>query len=225
MFGDRLLQILFPTRCVSCGRGGLLLCEECRAGLPPLGTHLCIVCGKPALGGFTHPRCRNRYSPERALAGFAYRGPVRQLVGSLKYRGIKGVAEVMAELIAEDLEEREISFGSEALVVPVPLSFWRKGSRGFNQAALLGEALAERLRLSFRDDLLRRVKDTPSQVSLGRRERVRNVQGAFASLPLEGEDVVLVDDVLTTGATSREAARALKKAGAGQVWILAFSRD
>jgi len=225
MFWERLLQILFPTRCVSCGRGGALLCEECRGGMPPLAKHLCVVCGKPALGGFTHPLCRTRFAPERALAGFAYRGPVKRLVKSLKYRGITGVAKILAELMAEDLEEREISFGRKALVVPVPLSFWRRSSRGFNQAALLGEALAERLGLEFREDLLKRVKDTPSQVSLGRRERARNVKGAFSADRLGGEDIVLVDDVLTTGATAREAARALKKAGAGQVWVLTFSRD
>jgi len=225
MFWNRLLEIVFPTRCVSCGAGGELLCEECRSALPPLGVHLCVVCGKPVLGGFTHPRCRTRLAPERALAGFAYRGPVRKLVKSLKYRGIRGTAGVMADLMAEDLEEREISFGTKAVIVPVPLSFWRKGSRGFNQAALLGEALAERLDIEFRDGVLKRVKDTPSQVSLGRRERSRNVRGAFSSSPLNGEDIVLVDDVLTTGATAREAARALKKAGAGQVWVLAFARD
>ena len=160
------------------------------------------------------------------LAGFEYRGSAKALIRTLKYRRVRGIARILADFLVEDLGEKGITWGSQALIVPIPLSFWRKGARGFNQATLLGEALAGKLDLAFRPDLLRRVKDTPSQTSLSRPERSANVRGVFeVSGRLGGEDLLLVDDVLTTGATAREAAKTLKKAGAGQVWVLTFSKD
>ncbi len=186
----------------------------------------CVVCDRPAVGGFTHPGCASRFSPERSLAGFSYQGPTRKLVQALKYRRVRALAKSMADLLVEELAEEGTEFGAEAIVVPIPLSFWREGARGFNQASLLGEALAERLGLSFRKNLLRRVRDTLSQVSLSKPERAKNIRGAFSvKTPLKGEDILLVDDVLTTGATGREAAKVLKKAGAGQVWVLTFAKD
>lgn len=174
----------------------------------------------------THPICRARYTPERFLAAFPYRGPARKLVQALKYRRVRKVAGLMADLLISELTETGVSFGGEAIVVPIPLSFWRQGARGFNQSTLLGKALAEKLSLSFRDDILRKTRDTLSQVSLNRPERSANIRSAFAvKEKLNGEDILLVDDVVTTGATAREAARELKKAGSGQVWVIAFAKD
>ncbi len=243
MFLKRLLDFVYPTRCVSCRKTGLLLCDECRSRLELLEKLSCVVCGRAAVGGFTHPGCANRNTPERMLAGFAYghrfqRDPARggggappkavarRLVQALKYRRLQPLSNLMVELLINELEDLGVEFGSEALVIPIPLSFWRRGARGFNQAELLGKTLANRLGLSFRRDLLHRLKDSPSQVSLSRPERSANVRGVFAlKETLNGEDVLLVDDVITTGATVREAARTLKKGGAGQVWVLAFAQD
>jgi len=223
---ELLLEFVFPTRCVSCRKRGTLLCPECEKQLSPLEKLFCIVCGRPAVGGFTHPGCRTQFTPERAWAGFSYREIARRLVQGLKYRRVRKVAEIMADLLVEELADSGVEFGSEAVVVPVPLSFWREGARGFNQSSLLGKALAEKLGLPFRAAVLRKTRDTLSQVSLTKPERAANVQGAFSVKGgLHGEDILLVDDVLTTGATGREAAKTLKKAGAGQVWILAFAKD
>lgn len=221
----RLLEIVFPTCCVSCRKASKLFCEGCRGSLKSLDGFFCIVCDRPAVGGFTHPGCATKFTPERALAGFSYNGPAKDLVGALKYKRVRKIAEIMADLLLEDLDEKGIEFGTKAIVVPIPLSFWREGARGFNQSALLGEELAGRLGLSFRGDVLARVKDTPSQVSLTKEERAANVRGAFLARSLKGEDVLLVDDVTTTGVTAREAAKELKKSGAGQVWVLTFAKD
>jgi len=221
-----LLEIIFPTRCVSCGRGGNLLCPDCESKLVPLESLSCIVCGRPAVGGITHPICRSRWAPERFLAAFPYRGPARRLVQALKYKRLRAVAKIMAELLIGEMREIGVDFGPQAQAVPIPLSFWRQGARGFNQAELLARALAEELKLDFRPKILRKIRDTSSQVSLSRPERQENVRGVFSvSAELHGEDILLVDDVVTTGATAREAARTLKKAGAGQVWVLAFAQD
>src|SRR3989344_4384067 len=222
---NKLFEFIYPTYCVSCRSGGNLLCVDCRSKLQSLDQFFCIVCDRPAVSGFTHPGCTTRFTPERTLSGFAYAGSAKKLIAALKYKKIQPLAKVMADLLIEDLEEKRIEFGKEAIVSPIPLSFWREGARGFNQSALLGEALANRLRLSFRGDVLVRIKDTPSQVSLKKGERAKNIKGAFSAKKLIGEDVLLVDDVLTTGSTVLEAAKELKKSGAGQVWVLGFAKD
>ena len=221
-----LLELIYPTRCVSCGKRGKLFCEECGGKLFPLSLFSCLVCGKPALGGFTHSACQDRFTPERALSAFSYRGPARSLVKALKYRGLRRVAEVMADLTLEDLAEKGITFGKRAWVVPIPLSFLRQNERGFNQAELFAQSLAKSLKIKILPSLLRRVKNTPSQTTLSREERSHNIQGVFAATRrIRKKDILLVDDVLTTGSTAREAAKTLKKKGANQVWVLTFARD
>lgn len=229
---NKFLELLFPTRCVSCKTSGKLLCEECLARLKPLDKEFCIVCDKPAVGGFTHPGCATRYTPERALAGFWYREPVPKIIQALKFKGIYPLAALLAELLVENLTERGVSFGSQALLVPVPLSFWRKGARGFNQSELLARALGARLSLKVESGILRKQREIEplAQKGVGREERVRRVRDAFAITKNEREliqrkDVLLVDDVLTSGATTREAVKVLKKAGARQVWALTFAKS
>lgn len=228
----RLLELFFPTRCVSCRASGELLCKECIGHLQPLDKEFCIVCDKPAVGGFTHPGCATKYTPERAIAGFWYRDPVPRVIKALKFKGIYPLATLLMELLIENLEERGATFGKEALLIPVPLSFWRKGSRGFNQSELLARALRERLGLEVDSKILRKARDIEplAQKGVGREERLKRVRGAFA-LPkkkeelIQGKDILLVDDVLTSGATTREAAKVLKKSGAGQVWVLSFAKS
>jgi len=227
-----LLELLFPTRCVSCRTLGKLLCEECASKLQPLDKEFCIVCGKPAVGGFTHPGCATRYTPERAISGFWYRDPAPKIIQALKFKGIYPLSALLAELLVENLTERRVIFGNEAVFVPIPLSFWRRGMRGFNQSELLAKALGERLSLEVDTDALQKQREVEplAQKGVKRQERARRVRGAF-SVPqdkkelIEGKDILLVDDVLTTGATVREAAKVLKKAGAKQVWVLTFAKD
>lgn len=223
---DKLIELIFPTRCISCRSLGSLFCEDCLSRLKPLDKFYCLICEKPAVGGFTHPGCATRYTPERSLSSFWYRGSAKRAIKALKYKKIWLLAGLLSQLLADDLQEKGISFGEGAIIVPVPLSFWRKGKRGFNQTELLGLALKDQLGLLFRADLLERVKETLSQTGLSREERVKNIKSAFkVRESLQGEDLLLIDDVLTTGETVRECSRVLKKAGAGQVWVLTFAKD
>ena len=226
-----LAEALFPTRCVVCRRKRSLLCSECIGKLPVLDKEFCLVCDRPAIGGFTHPGCATRYTPERVLSGFWYRSPVPRIVQALKFKGIYPLAAILADLLVEELGERGVSFGEEVLIVPIPLSFWRKGARGYNQAELLAQGLGERLRLEVDSSVLQKVKDVESlaQRNTPREERLRRVKGVFAikkgeEAAVEGKDILLVDDVWTTGSTLKEAARTLKDAGAKTVWGLTLAR-
>jgi ComF family protein len=150
-----------------------------------------------------------------------YDGPARQLVHRLKFEGLLALAAPMGSLMAVASLEHRIPVD---LVVPVPLHGMRRRLRGFNQSELLARAIADRTGLPIDTSALRTARSTPPQLQADDRTlRETNVRGAFQCVaPLNGHRVLLVDDVLTTGATARECARVLKAAGAASVWALSF---
>ena len=198
----------------------------------------CAVCGKTLLTdeaafGTAAPVCHGcrtrRPAFDLARSAAAFQGPVRQLVHGLKYRHGFRLAEPLAELLHGCFLAH---FAAERpdLVCAVPLHRARRHRRGYNQSELLARLLARRLALPFAPGLLRRVRDTPTQTRMDARQRRDNMAGAFR-VPEErapaayGKCVVLVDDVMTTGATFGAAAAALREAGAGRVLCLSVARD
>ena len=235
-----LLQLLYPQGCAVCGAPGPdLLCAACRARIPVRTMEgCCELCGKTLLdneraAGTAAPVCHacraRRPSFAFARSASAFQGPVRDLVHRLKYdRGVR-LAEPLAELLHGCCLAH---FASERpdLTCPVPLHRERMRSRGYNQSALLARALARRLCLPFVPDLLRRVRDTPTQTRMDASARRANVAGAFRvpdrSVPIAfGTCVLLVDDVMTTGATFEAASAALREAGAERILCLSVARD
>jgi ComF family protein len=157
------------------------------------------------------------------ITGGVYGGPLEKAVLRLKRVPDRRLARFLARLLAERLAEAGVS-GAWDAIVPVPLHPVRLRERGFNQAEILARELAGLLGSPMRADLCHRVRETPLQSVLARPERLTNVAGAFHALPggpAPGGRVLVVDDVLTTGATAGEVARALRAAGAGEVWCCA----
>jgi ComF family protein len=162
----------------------------------------------------------------RARAAVRFDETARTLVHALKYGDRLDLAPMMGRWMAN--AGREIIAGADALV-PVPLHWRRQWTRRFNQSALLAEIIAKGTGVRVVPAALKRVKATAQQVGLGRSERALNVQGAFRVPPeaeseVAGRRLVLVDDVLTSGATTEACAKALKRAGAGNVDVLTFAR-
>ncbi|RLC73008.1 MAG: ComF family protein [Chloroflexi bacterium] len=220
---DFLLDFLFPTSCLGCGREGSLLCPSCLKTLPRLYPPYCERCGIPCSGRIC-PLCLS--SPpviDGIRSPLLYRDLAREAIIHLKYRNLKLLARPLAELLADYLAESQLQFD---VLVPVPLHPRRLRSRGYNQSALLAKNLSELIGVPLREDILFRLRDTPSQTSLGGPERRQNVAGAFECREeLEGWEILLLDDVCTTGATLDACAVALKKAGAGAVWGLTLARE
>lgn len=224
-----IFDILFPKRCVSCGKVGRYICSDCRKTIVPIAPNECIcpICGKPAVDGVTHPRCRTRYGMDGLSSFFYYRDAVRRAVQSMKYRL---VSDVVNEFLTYVPFGTFFVYGAkgnkDAVVVPVPLYKDRWKQRGFNQAELIAHELSRELELPMRADMLIRNRATPPQVSLTTRtERLKNMTHVFQAVrTIQYRYIILVDDVFTTGATMRAAACALKRAGAKSVWGVTMAR-
>ncbi|HXG03277.1 MAG TPA: ComF family protein, partial [Candidatus Binatia bacterium] len=178
----------------------------------------------PPASGPVCGSCRRTPPPwDWARAAGLYTGALREALHAFKFGGRPALAGPLAELVFEQCGA-ELPATIDALV-PVPLGRDRERERGFNQAALVAERLARRLKRPVRPGWLRRIRATPPQSDLGADARRANVRGAFAaSARVAGRALVLVDDVLTTGATAAECARVLKAAGARVVGVLTVAR-
>ncbi len=179
--------------------------------------------------------CRMAPPPfERAVAYAVYQDQLRDMVHLLKYERVPAVARTVGRLLARAVETLEQDAGNPLLVVAVPLFPSKERQRGYNQAVLLANAALLELRrtrpqwkLQAAHHVLRRVKDTRSQFELTPSGRRRNLQGAFAvseASTLTGREVLLVDDIYTTGATARACAQVLRRAGASKVWVATAAR-
>lgn len=228
-----LLSSLAPPRCRLCQKplfnhANPFLCPDCAASLEWIGKGACRGCGFPAGPHASHAgncfRCRGkRLNLTAAAAVVRYRGGARSLVLALKFRGETEIARPIARLMAERLKTAE--FGKIDVLLPVSLHPSRRRARGFDQADLLCRFLGASTGLPVERRLLRRTRLTRPQSTLRREDRLENMRGAFQASPATaGRSVLLVDDVMTTGATMAECSRALREAGASRVYALVFAR-
>ncbi len=216
----RLFDLLLPMRCAVCGAGGDQLCAACRERLPRLGPPLCDRCGAPT--AWPVARCREcagrRLAFASARAAVAYDDDVRRLVRAWKERGLRRLAAEAAEVIAGVLPTP----GGGVLAF-VPPDRARSLQRGHHPAERLALELGERWSLPVLR-LVARTRPAPRQRGLALADRRRNVAGAFAPASEAPREVVLVDDVYTSGATAAAAASALRKGGARRVNVVTFAR-
>jgi competence protein ComFC len=212
-----LLDLLFPRRCVSCGRIGKYLCRKCEPEIEFIERQICPVCGKHSIDGTTHYKCRNKYTLDGLYASAHYKGPVKKAIKKIKFGLVRDIVNplVVSLFVSKKNYWPEIDF-----LTPVPLYHKREAERGFNQSYLIAKALAVRLGIPLRKLLIRN-KFTRPQAELKSADRKGNVLGAFSytgKLNISDKSIGIVDDVSTTRFTLMECAKVLKRNGAGKVW-------
>jgi ComF family protein len=244
---ESLFTVLFPSDCRICGVSltnisRLPVCEECLEAIRPLSGKSCSICSErvfspylfyDAGGAFLCRLCHAVEPPfEKAVAYGRYEEGLRDLIHLLKYGGVRPAANVLGRMLAEAIVLLEPVLGKEPIAaIPVPLYTSKRRERGFNQAELIARAALKlnpaEGRLHLADHVLERRRPTKSQIGMTPHQRRENMRGAFAvtrSQSVDGREVLLVDDVYTTGATVSECARVLLRAGASRVWVATVAR-
>ena len=221
----RVLDFFFPRWCLGCRQEGAFLCPSCLTGLPHLLPPLCPRCGQPQALDIC-PFCREwRLSIDAIRSPYRFEGVVRQAVVLFKYHNLRALAPTLAGLLKDYLDSHPLPFEA---VLPVPLHPRKQRQRGYNQSGLLARELSRLVGMPVMDGAIKRLKATPPQARAQRREERRaNVTNAFFCQERgpEGRNLLLVDDVCTTGATLDACAQALKKAGAKAVFGLTLVRE
>ncbi len=210
-----VLEALFPPSCVGCGKIGIIACEACLA--PARHKRLeCFFCGSKSDFSSLCKSCKKEYPIEAIVWPFLYQDTtIRSLTAHYKYRKKRSFSRQLAVYIQEELREKNIP--EHLIAVPIPLFFKKEYLRGFNQATLLARGLGYQVD----EGTLKRTRETPPQAwARSRKERISQIKGAFEATGknIKGKNILLVDDVATTGATLLEAARVLKRAGAGKIY-------
>jgi ComF family protein len=205
----------------------------------PLRGSFCSVCGETLVSPLFLERedslcgpCQSEHPPfERAAAYGSYEGGLRDLIHLLKFEQVRPAAGVLGRMLAEVIAGLEPSLPKGAIsVVPVPLHVRKQVQRGFNQAELAVKAALKQLapeRFKLCSGVLVRRRETESQIGLTRHQRLENLRGAFivtSPARVAGQNILLVDDVFTTGTTVSECARVLRRAGAAGVWVVTVAR-
>ena len=221
--GAKFTHLLPAQPCLLCGANTHdgLCCAACDADLPRLTDDHCPICALPTLAGSICGQCLKQPPPfDHTVAAFSYKFPLDKLIQALKYRDRLILVNFLADALTRSITTKP------DCIVALPLHPARLRERGFNQSLLLARQISRRLDLPLLADACERVRNTPPQSSLPWKERDKNMRQAFACKPgadVRGKHVAVVDDVMTTGASIGELARALKKAGASEVsaWVVA----
>jgi ComF family protein len=234
-FWRDLVEFFIPRCCPLCkipvGDSRRFFCQACEDDFSFIEPPLCPLCGTPFKSPEQHSHpCQSclegAWRFDRGFSVFYYHGTLRRAIHLFKYSG----RVILANALARFLHERGAFWMTEIqpeVIVPVPSHGRRLKKRGFNPPLFLARYLGRRLRIPVLTEALLAIKQIPSQAGLKREERLENVQGAFMAErnQVRGRRVLLIDDVLTTGATANECARALKKAGASYVAVMTLARS
>lgn len=226
-----LTDLFFPKVCLGCGFLGSYLCPQCSHKLFLIKKDRCLYCHRDSLFGLTHPSCSKNLSIDGVFSLFYYNELMKKIIKNIKYKLVKNAFDDLFAAIAFQAAER-LGFYKKLtegfLIQPIPLHPDRQRKRGFNQAQVIGEFLSKILALPV-VDFLERKKATPSLAQMKeKKQRYFKMRGAFIlknSIQVFRKRIILVDDVVTTGSTVKEAGKILKGAGVDKVYVFSLARS
>ena len=238
-----LFNLIFPAECSLCPNPletirQKYICSDCLKKIKAIGLPVCEKCGKPLVSSFSlvqHPLCREcrimgRYFVFARAVG-TYEGVLKKAIWLFKYNGKTGLQDILGSLLIDRI--RHLGWVNNSgekgidIIVPVPLHKTKLKARGYNQSEILAVFMGKKMNIPVSRNNLMRIKATTTQASLKRKERIKNIHNAFSirqSEKFSAKRILLIDDVLTTGATSNECSRILKQAGSGDVFVLTLAR-
>lgn len=225
-----LKDILFPKFCLGCGFLGAYICTNCKKKLSYISADVCLYCERKSLYGLTHPGCSRENGVDGLLSIFYYNNLLKTIIKSIKYRLATDVWKELCLVIEAD-KLLKLRFFKDYLkadfyLEPIPLHRFKLKQRGFNQAKIIADFFNQFLNFTASEFLIRK-KDTSAQAQMkNNQDRYHNTLGAFDVLEKKAQDknFILVDDVVTTGSTVKEATKVLKKAGAKRVFVLTLAK-
>jgi competence protein ComFC len=221
-----LLNLIFPKNCYGCYKNGLYICDDCIKNKLFINiAQLCHVCGKESRIGMAHKDCSEQSYLDGLIFITLYEGSVERMIWDVKYKFCFAVLEDISRIMYKYF--RFYKFRSDMVFTSVPLHPKKKRIRGFNQAEILARYICKSSRVEYLE-LLKRVNFTHTQVGLGKESREVNLKNVFEAT-IEGEglkmrDVLIIDDVYTTGSTLNECAKVLKLAGFNKVYGFVFAK-
>ena len=223
------IDLIYPRTCFSCNcsieHPRQYLCPDCENKMEPV-KEFCEKCGSYPVKNLCNHCSDNNYSFSRARSVYKFGKEVQVLVHNLKYNEFSGIARFFARKMAEYINSMEL-FNRIDLICPVPLHKVKKRERGYNQAELISKKLSDILNIRHLPHLIKRKKYTETQTSLSKRERKNNVKNAFRisnKYNIADKNILLIDDVFTTGATVNSISNLLKHNGVGKIYVLTIAR-
>jgi len=222
---NRLIDSLFPPGCLLCSAMEDVedgVCNNCRNQMNEVPDPVCDICGKPVGTSGVCLTCLD--SPpgfEKIVTAFIFEGKTREAIHAFKYRGRTGLKKYFGKVIRQSLVKADIR---PDVIACIPMHWTRLFVRGYNQSALIAGELAKLTGARAGFDVLVKIRNTKTQAGLDRKARHKNIKGSFLAKGVKGLNVLVVDDVITTGETAGAAALALKKAGADKVYIAGIGR-
>ena len=225
-FLDKVSELIFPSdfKCLSCERDiqkGEDFCEKCKKELPFNNGNVCEVCGINIPSKGKCVRCSGKKVYEMARAPFLYDGIIKKLIHNFKYNNAKYLFKPLGKYMAECYIENNMQ---AEIIIPIPLFCKKIKKRGYNQAYKLAEEIGKILSLPT-INALERIKDTPTQTALDFKERKANIKGAFKCIDrsIKNRNILLIDDVYTSGATIKEACKVLRENGVNKIYVLTLA--
>ncbi len=218
---------LFPSECLHCAKEGPWLCTTCQAECTPITAPTCPFCQKLSPNGTMCPNCRAHYPLTGARSGWYYRGPLTAMIKKPKYQGTFAAYTFFAPDLQTLFATLPRTVQKQAIITSVPSRRETLVRRGFNQSEHLAQQLARLVNRPYQPLIARTSSPTPSQTKLNRKERLANTQAQFR---FRGKQelhapIIIVDDVITTGATLASCASVLRRHGARLIWAITLARD
>ena len=222
-----ICDFFWPRVCINCGLFGREICLECQDLLPKVNPVLCPLCKRPTSAWQLCKNCQRSFSPIKQFFTLGdFQNPLlKKAIFAFKFSHQRGVIETLAEYLASKLKEGRAEFD---FIIPVPITKKDFFERGYNQSAVLARTLSRFTEKEVLEKVLLKVRETLPQRTLSRRERLRNVAGAFSLKDPQkfiAKRILVVDDVVTTGATLKEIASLFKKTGAKRIIATAVARE